>query len=150
MILAATLLWSVEVVVAKRLLASVSSWTVALVRMGVGSAVLVGWLAVQGQAGALLAMTGEQLRWVLLTGVVLAAYVGTWFAALARAQAVDVTAVLVLAALVTATLAGVRTGQVAATDLLWLGVVGLGGAVLTWSVLRDTHAASRSLEEAAT
>ena len=47
-------------------------------------------------------MTGEQLGWVLATGVLLACYVGTWFAALARAQAVDVTAVLVLAAPITA------------------------------------------------
>jgi drug/metabolite transporter (DMT)-like permease len=137
MILAATLMWSVEVVVAKRVLAGVSSWTVGVARMGLGSVVLVGWLVVQGEASALVSMTQPQLGWVLLTGLILAAYVGTWFAALARAQAVDVTAVLVLAALVTAALSAVRTGQVVAGDLVWLAMLGAGGAVLATYVWRQ-------------
>ncbi len=48
----------------------------------------------------------EQWRWILLTGLLLTAYVATWYAALARAQAVDVTAVLVFGAVVTALLVG--------------------------------------------
>ena len=48
--------------------------------------------------------SGSQWSWVLLTGLLLAGYVATWFAALARAQAVDVTAVLVFGAVVTALL----------------------------------------------
>ena len=115
MILAATLLWSVEVVVAKRLLRGVSSWTVAVARMGLGSVALLLWLAVRGQLGGLAAMTGEQLGWVLATGLLLAGYVGTWFAALARAQAVDVTAVLVLAAPITAGLSAAANGTSAGT-----------------------------------
>ena len=52
MILGATLLWSVEVVVAKWLLRDVSSWTVAVARMALGSVALLLWLAVRGQLGA--------------------------------------------------------------------------------------------------
>ena len=67
--------------------------------MGLGSVVLLVWLAVSGDLGLLtVAWTRAQLGWVLLTGVLLAGYVATWFAALPRAQAVDVTAVLVLGA----------------------------------------------------
>ena len=110
MILAATLLWSVEVVVAKWLLRDVSSWVVAVARMALGSVALLLWLAVRGQLGGLASMTGEQLGWVLATGLLLACYVATWFAALARAQAVDVTAVLVLAAPVTAGLSAAANG----------------------------------------
>ena len=115
LILAATLLWAIEVVVAKRLLGSLSSWTVGLARMGFGSVALIGWVLATGSGAALLTMDAAQWGWVLLTGVILAGYVATWFAALARAQAVDVTAVLVLAALITAGLECGRQPHTAGT-----------------------------------
>ena len=130
MVLAATLIWAVEVVVAKRLLSDLSSWTVALARMGIGSVVLVAWSALRGQLGALLALSPAQWGWVLLTGVVLAGYVGTWFAALARAQAVDVTAVLVVGAVVTSMLAAGVQGVPLAPQLGWLGLVLLCGVLI--------------------
>ncbi len=71
---------------------------------------LVGWVAVSGKAGQLVAPRREQWRWILLTGLLLTAYVATWYAALARAQAVDVTAVLVFGAVVTALLSGAADG----------------------------------------
>lgn len=132
MILGATLLWSVEVVLAKWLLRGVSSWVVAVARMALGSVALLLWLAVRGQLGGLASMTGEQLGWVLVTGLLLAGYVGTWFAALARAQAVDVTAVLVLAAPVTAGLNAAANGTALAPQALWLALVVVGGAVAVW------------------
>jgi len=110
LVLAATLFWAVEVVLAKRLLGSVSSWTVGVARMAGGAVLLVGWLAVRGRLGALLRLDAEAWGWVLVTGAILSAYVATWLAALARAQAVDVTAVLVVAALVTAALAAAVDG----------------------------------------
>jgi drug/metabolite transporter (DMT)-like permease len=110
MILAATLLWSVEVVFVKHLLASRAPRTLAAARMGIGTALLVGWVAVSGNAGQLSALDAEQWRWILLTGLLLTAYVGTWYAALARAQAVDVTAVLVFGAVITALLSGAADG----------------------------------------
>jgi drug/metabolite transporter (DMT)-like permease len=136
MILGATLLWSVEVVVAKRLLAGVSSWTVGLARMGIGSVLLVGWLVVRGQAAMLVSMDAAQWGWVLLTGVILAAYVSTWFAALARAQAVDVTAVLVLGALVTAGLQAAVLGVSVSPQLVWLALLLAGGMLVSWRVWR--------------
>ena len=132
MILAATLLWSLEVVVAKWLLAGVSPWTVAVARMALGSVVLLCWLGVRGQLAGLVSMSGRQLGWVLLTGVLLACYVGTWFGALARAQAVDVTAVLVLAAPVTAGLSAAVNGTALAPQALWLSLVVVGGVVAVW------------------
>jgi len=130
MILAATLLWAVEVVVAKILLGSLSSWTLGVARMTLGSAVLLAWVALQGHLSMLLSMDAEQLRWVLLTGALLAGYVATWFAALQRAQAIDVTAVLVLAAPLTAVLNAVVEG--AALHPGWLVVLVAGGALAAW------------------
>ena len=120
LILAATLLWAVEVIVAKKLLAGLDSRLLGAARMALGTLVLLAWVAVSGRAGELVSLSGDQWSWVLLTGLILAGYVATWYAALARAQAVDVTAVLVFGAVVTAVLTRVADG--AAFDL--------GGAVL--------------------
>ena len=132
LILGATLLWSVEVVVATRLLASVSPGTVGVARMGLGSLALLGWLAVRGDLGALSSLTGTQLLWAVATGVILAGYVATWFAALQRAQAVDVTAVLVLAVPVTAALDAAAKGAVPSAQLGWLALITAGGVLASW------------------
>jgi hypothetical protein len=104
--------------------------------MGLGSVVLVAWVAVRGDLGLLTGMTATQARWVLLTGVLLAGYVATWFAALQRAQAVDVTAVLVLAAPLTALLSNVADGVPLRPQLDWLVVLLAGGALAVWAAWR--------------
>lgn len=140
MILAATLLWSVEVVVVKRLLASIASPTLAAARLGVGTLLLLGFVAVSGRWGDLTGFGGEQWAWAFLTGLILTGYVATWYAALARAQAVDVTAVLVLAAIVTALLdAGVEGAPL---DVLGLGLILAGGAVIAVRALRPLRPAT--------
>lgn len=110
MILAATLLWSVEVVVAKRLLPEVSPLTLGVARMAGGALVLIAIVGARGGFATLADLDATHLGWVLLTGLVLAGYVGTWYSALARAQAVDVTAVLVGGALITGTLRAIVAG----------------------------------------
>ena len=127
MIFAATLLWAVEVVVAKKLLADLDSRLLGMARMTLGTVVLLGWVVVSGRADELFSLSGEQWRWVLLTGLILAAYVATWFAALSRAQAVDVTAVLVFGAVVTAVLSNLADGV--AVDLVGVILI-TAGAIL--------------------
>ena len=136
MILGATLLWAVEVVVAKRLLGGVSSWTLGVSRMVLGSLLLVAWLAVRGRLGVLAALDVGQWAWVVLTGVLLAAYVATWFAALARAHAVAVTAMLVVGAPVTAALAAVVQHTPLRPQLGGLVLVLLGGLLVAASRMR--------------
>ncbi len=137
MVLAATVLWAVETVVAKWLLGGLSPWTVGAARMGLGSLALLAWVALRGQLDALLGLDAASWGWVLLTGTVLAGYVGLWLAALARAQAVDVTAVLVLGAVVTAVLAALVSG--ASLQPVGLLLVLAGGA-LAAARLRPTTA----------
>ena len=110
MILGATLLWSVEVVLVRRLLAGISPRVLAAARMGLGTALLFGWLAITGKLTALGSFDLSQWRWVVLTGLLLTGYVATWYAALSLAQAVDVTAVLVFGAGITAALSGAFDG----------------------------------------
>lgn len=136
LILAATLLWSVEVILAKYLLAQLDSRMLAAARMGLGAVVLVGWLAVSGRLGDLLALGSEQWAWAIATGLLLTAYVATWYAALARAQAVDVTAVLVFGAVVTAVIAGAADGAV--VDPVGIALVTAGAALVALVAFRRT------------
>ena len=110
MIAAATLLWSIEVILAKRLLVGVSAPLLGAARMGLGFIVLVGYLAVSGRLGELGAISGEALVWVGVTGVLLAGYVATWFSALRLAPATTVTSVLVVGAVVTGVLSSLSNG----------------------------------------
>ena len=111
MILAATLLWAVEVVYREAAAGgSVAVATLAAARMGFGTVLLLGWVAVSGRTGA---AHGPRRGAVALGPADRAAadrYVATWYAALARAQAIDVTAVLVFGAVVTALLSGAADG----------------------------------------
>ena len=110
MIAAATLLWAVEVVVAKRLLVGVSPHLLSAARMGLGTLFLLGYLAISGRLGGLSTLTGEAWMWIAITGVLLAGYVGTWFAALRLAPATVVTSILVAAAPITGLLAAASKG----------------------------------------
>ena len=104
LILAATLLWAVEVLVVKRLLVAVPARYLAVLRMLGGSAVLLVWLAVRVDLSALAGLSSGQWWWLAATGTTLAAFVSLWYRALAAAPAIDVTAVLVAGAVVTAIL----------------------------------------------
>jgi drug/metabolite transporter (DMT)-like permease len=134
MILAATLLWAVEVIIAKVLLDTLDTRTLAAARMGLGTVVLLGWLAVTGRVGDLLALGSEQWIWAIATGLLLTAYVATWYAALARAQAVDVTAVLVFGAVVTAVIARVADGV--AFDPIGVLLITVGAVLVAFVALR--------------
>jgi drug/metabolite transporter (DMT)-like permease len=133
MILGATLLWSVELVIAKRLLGSLSALTVGTARMAGGVIILVAWSAATGHLAPL---SAAQWMWVLITGALLAVYVGTWYAALARAQAVDVTAALVSATLVTSLLNAAVKGAPIAAQAGGLAVIAAGTALLVLAALR--------------
>ena len=134
MIFAATLLWAVEVILAKVLLGTLETRTLAAARMGLGTLVLLGWLAVTGRLGDLLGLGSEQWVWAIATGFLLTAYVGTWYAALARAQAVDVTAVLVFGAVVTAVIARVADGT--SFDPVGVALITVGAVLVAIATLR--------------
>jgi drug/metabolite transporter (DMT)-like permease len=108
----ATLIWAVEVVLAKRVLGRVRSPIVGVARLGIGLVVLVGFLLVTGRIAGLAELGATGWTWVAVTGVLLAGYVGTWMAALRRAPATEVTSILVLGALITAGLTAVSRGIV--------------------------------------
>lgn len=133
----ATLLWAVEAVVVKRLLRAVPSAAVGAGRLGIGLVVLAGYLLLTGKAGAVTELTPQQWAWVALTGGLLTGYVATWFAALQRAPASLVTAILVLGAPVTAALQSIQAGGLpAAPALAGQGLILAAGLALVIPALR--------------
>jgi drug/metabolite transporter (DMT)-like permease len=104
MIFAATLLWAAEAIVARRLLSGLSALTVATARMGGGVVILICYTLATTPWSALAAAGWHQWSWAVLTGLILAVYVAAWYSALARAGAIDVTALLVPGAIITALL----------------------------------------------
>ena len=138
MIAAATLLWAAETIIAKRVLRSVPAAIVGAARLGFGMVVLVGYLAITGSLGAVATLTAVQWGWILVTGLLLSGYVGTWFAALRRAPASLVTAVLVIGAPVTAALQVLQTGRVPAMPVLagQLLVLAAGGVLVAQGLRR--------------
>ncbi|MDD5251292.1 MAG: DMT family transporter [Patescibacteria group bacterium] len=107
MILAATLLWAVENIVAKRVLVSVSALTLAAARMAIGSAVLIPFLAWRGGFAHVATWGTNEWGWVVLTAALLLAYVASWYGALKLAPATLVAALLIPATLVTNSLTAV-------------------------------------------
>lgn len=135
MIAAATLLWAVEIIIARRLLLrGVPSPVLGAARLGIGLVVLVGYLAVSGRLDLVAALSATQWLWALGTGVLLAAYVGTWFAALRRAPASIVASVLVLGAPITAVIQALANGVLPAPPAL-AGQVLIAMAVAVVAVL---------------
>ena len=134
MLLAATLLWAVEVIFVKRLVAAIDPRTLAAARMAGGTLVLVAWVTMTGRSDELLGLGAAQWGWALLTGALLTAYVATWYVALAFAQAVDVTAVLVFGAVVTAGLSAVADGT--PVDAVGIALVTTGAVAVAVAALR--------------
>ena len=139
MILIATLLWAVEVIVARRLLGGdgVSVRLATTARMALGALIIAGFLIASGRIGAVAAFTATQWAIVAGTGFLLLGYVTTWYAALQRAPASLVTAILVGGALVTAALTALRTGAIPAPSAgAGLALLALGVGMLAWTTIR--------------
>jgi drug/metabolite transporter (DMT)-like permease len=140
LVLLATVLWAIETVVAKKLLRRVQPTTVALVRMGVGASVLVGYLAFKGELSSLGGLDASAIRWVVITGLFLGAYVGTWMTALSRARAIDVTSVLVASAIVTLVLQSVVQHKGLGPEVLGIALMATGTALVAGNWKRVVRA----------
>lgn len=140
----ATLLWAVEVIVVKRLVAGIGADRLAAARMGLGVLLLVGWVVVSGRWSVLAGIGTTGWAWAALTGGLLAAYVATWYRALALAPAVDVTAMLVPAAVITAILdASVRGAATGVPELVGGGMLVAGAVTVALARPRQVAVAVR-------
>jgi hypothetical protein len=145
MIAAATLIWAVEVVVARRLLVRIPPLTLGVALLGIGLLALLAVVVATGRLAGLAEVTPTGWAWIAVTGALLAGYVATWFAALQRAPATVVTSVLVGAAVITSALQSASAGRAPDAAVLgaWL-LVGAAATLVAVPVLRSRAGGARS------
>jgi drug/metabolite transporter (DMT)-like permease len=133
MILGATLCWSVELIMVKRLVATVPPTIVGASRIAGGAVLLLMWLAVTGRLQSLTSLSSSQWAWLMLTGSILSVFVSVWLAALARAQAIDVASVLVLGAVITGVLSVADGGAMVPVRAVGWILIGVAiGVLVVW------------------
>lgn len=147
LILAATLLWAVENIIAKKALAGISTLSVVSARMVLGSAILLAFLALSGRAGPALEISAVAWGWTALSALLLFGYVTTWYAALKRAPVAYVAALLVPATLVTSSLSAIFVTHTFTGKQLSGALLTFVGVALLWHYGRRLMLASNSVEE---
>jgi drug/metabolite transporter (DMT)-like permease len=104
MILAATFLWAIENIIAKKTLKDVSSLTVASARMVFGSVILLTVVGFSGKLTLISNLSPVQWLWTLIPSMLLLGYVLTWYSALKILPATVVASLLVPATFITTVL----------------------------------------------
>lgn len=132
MVLAATLFWAVENVIAKITLKNIEPMIVAWGRMFFGSLFLVGFLVITGQTGHILSMNVSQLGWLFLVSFLLLGYVITWYLALARLPITTTASFLVIAAPITAFLDSAFVSHKLPINRIWGVLIIALGLLLFW------------------
>jgi drug/metabolite transporter (DMT)-like permease len=141
LVLAATILWAIENIIAKKVLPRVNVDLVTAVRMGFGALLLlVSALVIQPQElGSLFSLNFNQWFLLILTALFLLVYVSSWYRALKFAPAVTVTTVLTGSTLITNVLSALFITHV--WKLIFLPQAGLiifGLALYFFSSLRES------------
>ncbi|OGK62129.1 hypothetical protein A2334_04715 [Candidatus Roizmanbacteria bacterium RIFOXYB2_FULL_38_10] len=107
LVLLATLLWSVENILAKRVLSKTSSELVGIFRMSIGGLVLLFITFVTGKAALLFRLNSSELFTIFIGGSILFFYVFTWYKSLKYAPASLVVLILTFSLVVGNILSGV-------------------------------------------
>lgn len=146
MILSATVLWAIENVIAKKALEDISSIVVASARMIIGSALLLGYIAIFKSFSPVFTLNSTQWGWAILTAILLCGYVVTWYSALKRAPATFVATLLVPATIVTNFLSAIFvTHKIVPRDLISTAFYSVG-IVLVIYFARKTASSSKLSE----
>jgi len=128
MILAATLIWSIETVIYKQLLSSVSPAFISWSRMVLGTIGLLAIALFQHKFTLIGSITQAQISIIAGSIGFLAGYVLSWTTALKHAKAVTVTSVLTLATPITNVLTAVfithQFGQIITAQTI-IGIIGV-------------------------
>ncbi len=130
LVFVATLFWSLEYVIAKKVLEKISPLVVAWARMFFGVIIMIGFLLVSGNFKGMFALKISQLPWLVIPSVLLLSYVVAWYTALKHEKATVVTSVLVLGSLITTALNTIFVSHsFTAEKMLWCLIMALGVVV---------------------
>ncbi len=136
LVLSATLLWSIENIIAKKVLKSVSSDLVGFFRMGIGSMLLLAFTFLTGKQQLLLSLSQAQLTTIIIGATILCFYVFFWYRALKYAPAGLVTLLLTFSVVVGNILNGGFAGvKLTQKDIISSFLIGAGILVVYIKVL---------------
>jgi drug/metabolite transporter (DMT)-like permease len=131
MILAAVILWSLENIIAKKVLGSVNVNLVTSSRMILGSLILFLIVIFQNKLQFIFSLNLQQWFLTIISSLLLFGYVNFWYRALQLAPATLVTSILVLASPITNLLTSLFiTHQVNWQLLINFGLITLGGTLI--------------------
>ncbi len=129
LVLLATVLWSFEQILAKKILTDVSPLIVSWGRMVFGLPLLFLSIVFMGKTGVLVHPSTYAVAPLFVSALLLMAYMVSWYNALAKAPAVVVSCVLVLAPVITAILTRFvllkpfKDGQILSFSFIVFGVI---------------------------
>lgn len=120
-----TVFFAAGFVLAKHLLAGLSTTTVMAAKMSLGSLFLFAYVGATGHLGAITSLSMTQWLYALATGLILLAFTITAFIALRHATATAATAIPAAAPIITAALVALGTGHIklAPADGIGLGLM---------------------------
>jgi drug/metabolite transporter (DMT)-like permease len=104
LILAATLLWSVETIISKQALKTMDCKVVALGRMFFGSLIILAFLAATNKLSLITTISSSQIIWILITSAFLLGYTITWYSGLKELKVTAATSILLIGSVITTTL----------------------------------------------
>ena len=135
LMLAATLFWAVEAVVAKKVMTQVSSNVAAFSRMFFGAIVMLIYLAVVGKLDIVANLNGEQFGWIALTAIFLLGYVSFYYTGLKHAPVSVVASLLVPGSVITSLLYAVFDAKrFSFEEITGMGLI-IGASVLLWYIV---------------
>lgn len=136
LVLSATLLWSIENIIAKRVLKNAPSDLVGFFRMGIGSMVLLGLTFLTGRQQLLFSLNQIQIVTIVIGATILCFYVYFWYRALKYAPAGLVTLLLTFSVVVGNVLNGGFAGvKLTQKDILSTLLIGVGTLIVYIKIL---------------
>lgn len=137
-VLGATILWAIEHVIAKVALQSIPALVVGWGRIVFGLPFLLAATLILGKGTILTQSATYTVAPILMSSILLTAYIASWYTALSKAPATLVSSILVVAPVITAVLSSVVLQKlITRQQSLQHIILTLGVACITWVALRS-------------
>lgn len=118
MVLAATLLWSIEAILVHKYLKKIDPDLLLFGRMGLGSGILLAYVAATGKLNLISTISFTQWQGLVLVSILLFGYVMTWYRSLKYLSPVLVSAILVGSTVITTTISTTVAGNITTPQLI--------------------------------
>ena len=132
-VLGATMLWALEYTISRKALADIAPRTVMASRMLFGSLVLIAAMGFGGSMGSFASIGVETIQWLVLTSILLGAFMMAWYTSLKYLPVLKAASMLALGGIVSAVLEMSFLGTaVTALEAAGLFIILVGVAAIAW------------------